>query len=397
MNNTSYDKLKNIATHTQLFLIQYIWIAIIIIIFFITWYYRNQLNKKNTNNNRMESLYNSSKYFPKISSIHSGNSQFDLNDDTGIGRVRDYYIASSYNSCCAGDFQDDYVSLTPLKEVIFHGARLLDFEIYSVNDDLVVAASGSKSPYLKGTYNSLPLGGNKGVLSTIKSHAFSNGTCPNPRDPLFIHLRIKTNIDHYDKLTKYVSETFGSQLLDASYGYEGRSDAPGGGKNISNEQLLDFAGSDSSMAKVIIICDQANKNYRGTTFEELINLSGDSPYLQEKRNKDIQYTQYPKALEEYNKRNLTLTMPDLTNLNDNISSSLHFSYGCQMVCMNYQNMDSNMKSYFEKFNNGGSAFILKPSNLRSQKPVMLKTPPAQNPELSFAPKKIDLPMYKSTI
>ena len=68
-----------------------------------------------------------------------------------------------------------------------------------------------------------------------------------------------------------------------------------------------------------------------------------------------------------------------------------------MVCMNYQNMDSNMKSYFEKFNDGGSAFILKPSNLRSQKPVMLKTPPAQNPELSFAAKKIDLPMYKSSI
>jgi hypothetical protein len=397
MNNDPYDKLIKVVSHAQRLIIEYIWIAILLIVFFITWYYQKQLNKKNTNNTRMESLYNSSKYFPKLSSIHSGNSQFVFDNKTGTGHIRDYYIASSYNSCCGGDFQDDYVSLIPLKEVIFHGARVLDFELYSVNDDLVVAASGSKSPYLKGTYNSLPLGGNSGILSLIKSHAFSNGTCPNPRDPLFIHLRVKTNIDHYNKLTKYVTETFGSQLLNASYGYEGRSDAPGGGKNIANEKLLDFAGTDDTEAKVIIICDQENKNYRGTSFEELINLSGDSVYLQEKRNREIQYTQFPKDLEEYNKVNLTLTMPDLTNLNDNISANLHFSYGCQMVCMNYQNMDQNMKSYFKKFNNAGSAFILKPEHLRFVNPPMLKTPPAQNPELSYAPKTIDLPMYKTTI
>ena len=164
MPNDPYDKLIKTVSHVQRLMIEYIWIAIILIVFFITWYYQKQLNKKDTNNTRMESLYSSSKYFPKISSIHSGNSQFVFDNKTGTGHVRDYYIASSYNSCCGGDFQDDYVSLVPLKEVIFHGARVLDFELYSVNDDLVVAASGSKSPYLKGTYNSLPLGGNSGVL-----------------------------------------------------------------------------------------------------------------------------------------------------------------------------------------------------------------------------------------
>ena len=38
--------------------------------------------------------------------------------------------------------------------------------------------------------------------------------------------------------------------------------------------------------------------------EELINLSGDSAYLHEYRNKDIQYTQFPKALEEFNKQKI---------------------------------------------------------------------------------------------
>ena len=43
---------------------------------------------------------------------------------------------------------------------------------------------------------------------------FSGGTCPNPDDPLFIHLRIKTDKKNiYDKLTKYVREAFPGKLL----------------------------------------------------------------------------------------------------------------------------------------------------------------------------------------
>ena len=394
-----HNQLMNALNKTRRIIVEYIGVAIILVVLFITWYYRRQINKKENNDTAMEAIYNQSTFFPQISSIRKGDARFDLNVDKGIGKVRDYYIASSYNSCCGGDFQDDYVSLKPLKEVIFHGARVLDFEIYSVNDDLVVAASGSASPYLKGTYNSIPLGGDDGVFNTIKTHAFSNGTCPNPEDPLFIHLRIKTNVDHYDKLTSYVQKHFAGHNLDASWGYEGRSDAPGGGKNIANEPLLTFAGDNSTgkKAKVIIICDQANKNYRGTSFEELINLSGDSAYLHEYRNKDIQYTQFPKALEEFNKNNLSLTMPDLTSLNNNVSPNLHFSYGCQMVCMNYQNMDSNMKFYFKKFNESGNAFILKPENLRALAPPKLTIPNKPPKELSYAPKKIDLPMYKTNI
>ena len=97
-----------------------------------------------------------------------------------------YYIASSYNSCCAGDFQDSYVDLVPLKEVIHQGARVLDFALYLVNDDVVVGAGPTDSDNVKGTYNSIPVSGPDGILSTINSYAFQAPT-PNPTDPLFIH------------------------------------------------------------------------------------------------------------------------------------------------------------------------------------------------------------------
>ena len=63
----------------------------------------------------------------------------------------------------------------------------------------------------------------------------------------------------------------------------------------------------------------------------------------------------------------------------------------QMVCMNYPNLDSNMKHYLDKFDKAGTAFILKPKAQRNI-PVTIPVPPAQNPALSLAPKAIDLPM-----
>ena len=397
MSNDPYKRMMEALEKSRDMLKKYIWVGIVLVIIVITWYYKREIGKDSNNNVKIKKIYKSKTYASQISNITSGNGQFKFSDKEGTGHLRDYYIASSCNSCCGGDFQNDFVSLEPLKEIIFSGSRLLDFEIYSVNDDLVVAASGSESPYLKGTYNSISLGGAGGVLQTIRRYAFAGGTCPNPRDPLFINLRIKTNKNHYDKLAKYVSEAFSGYLLNAEYGYEGRSDAPGGGINLANEKILDLAGTDYRKPKVIIICDQANRNYRGTKFEELINLSGDSAYLQIKRNKDLINTHFVKGMEDFNKTSLTLVLPDLTNINDNMSPSLAFSYGCQMCCMNYQNMDEGMKKYFKKFNDAGSAFVLKPKRLRLIAPPTIKPPPPQNPKLTYAPKKIALPMYKTDI
>jgi len=383
------NPLMKAYQRTRIIIIEYTWAIILIIVMMLVWYYKRQINKSTNNDYQMEATYD--KYPPQISNINSVDAKFTFSEKQGTGHVRDYYIASSYNSCCGGDFQDDYVSLVPLKEVIFHGARVLDFEVYVVKNELVVAASPNDSFYIKGTYNSLPLGGKNGVLSFVNGHAFSNGSCPNPEDPLFVHLRIKSDKKNiYDKLTKYVREAFPGKLLNAEYGYEGRSNAPGGGINIGREPLLDFKG------KVIIICDQLNKNYRNTSFEELINLSGNSAYFKEHRSYDIQYTYNPSSLENFSKKYIILTMPDLSSLDDNVPASLHFSYGCQMVCMCYQQVDDNMKYYLDKFNSAGTAFILKPDNLRYI-PVVLQKPTPQSVQLSYAPKSIDLPMYKTSI
>ena len=126
-------------------LIKYGLYAIIgLTLFFILLYISYKLWLKRKNNNEMKS---SLEQIPtKIVSIPFKKASNPL---------RDYYICSSYNSCCGGEFKNDYVDTVPLTEVIKKGARLLDFEIYSIKNKPVISASSQNSFNIKGMYNSI--------------------------------------------------------------------------------------------------------------------------------------------------------------------------------------------------------------------------------------------------
>jgi hypothetical protein len=363
-------KMGGKVTLTKIYLI----CCIIISVMGIAYYVKTARNKSKINNYDMEQEY------VKGSSIGSINKQ-----QGRFGHaLRDYYIASSYNSCCGGEFQNDYVDLEPLKEVIKAGARLLDFEVYSVDGKAVVAASPSDSYEIKGTYNSIPI---SAVLDTISRYAFSPGFCNNSEDPLFLHFRFKTdNTNIYRQMSKSVQKILGGRLLPTKYGREGRN----GTGNIVQLPLLDFKG------KVIIIAQNDSNNFRDSAFEDLVNMSTAVPFLNSVRNYGVQYTHDPNGFKEFNKKNMTLTMPDLSALNKNVPALLHQQYGCQFVCMNYANMESNMMYYLKMFNSNGTAFVLKPENLR-YKVTTIAPPKKQNPKLSYAKKTISLPMFKANI
>jgi hypothetical protein len=351
-----------------------IYAIIIVLIISIVNYIYKQLNKKRTNNNDMEYSLDGVKV--EITSLNINNPKFKH-------KLRDYYIASSYNSCCGGDFKNDYVDYVPLKQVIKQGARMLDFEIYSLNSRPVVAASSESSYNLKETYNSLPF---DDVMEIISRYAFSSSTCPNPNDPLFIHLRVKSNHeDIYKSMAKSIKSQFSKRLLGEKYKNEAH------GENLGTVPLKEFVG------KVVIICDSTNDNFRKVPiFEELVNMTSSSQFMRGLRNYDVTYTHDADELVEYNKKQMTVVIPDLTNESNNMPASLHHKYGCQFVCMSYQTFDENLKYYLTLFNENGHAFILKPKKLRYI-PVTIPAPTPQNPQLSYAPRTIQKPYYKHQI
>ena len=374
------NAFKNMLKDKNKWLMLYLILIIVFIIWLLFWYINGKLKLKDTNNANMRNNLAAIKG-SKISNINAGN-------PTHKHKLRDYYMASSYNSCCGGNTEKDFVDMFPLQKVIERGARLLDFEIYSLEGSPVVAAGPEATTNgkfcLKGTYNSLPF---KKVMQQVRMRAFSGGAggAPNPDDPLVLSFRVKTNNGNiYHSMANTMRQVFSGMFLPSKYNYEGKHNSSG--KDIiANLPILGIK------RKVIIVCSDPNFNFRGTPFHEFVNISGRGkdgsgmPFAKTYKNIDIVQTYDSKSLIEENKKFLAITMPDFTKITSNPPAPIHHKFGCQWVMMNYSVVDPNFEYYNNFFASSGSAFRLKPDHLRYFE-TTIPEPKKQDPRLSLGPK-----------
>jgi hypothetical protein len=298
--------------------------------------------------------------------------------------LRDYYIKTSYNSCSTGEFQNDWVSLCALENVIKQGCRVLDFEIYQVDGRAVVATSNSTRVTEKGTYNSLSI---HSVIKTIADKAVSTSmtsdTCPNPFDPLFLHFRIKSaHKEVYDDIADAIVQHLGSSLLSNAHSYENN------GLNLASEPLNALLG------KVIIMVDKVESNHiRATKMEELTNMMGNSAFLHSLSYNDILFTPDMDEMIDYNRKNMTFAYPNLSHKSDNATNSHKIMlFGVQMVAMCFQTQDVHLKTYTKTFDDHGFAFQLKPPDLR-YKVVTAEEPKKISEDLSYGYKNYETNHY----
>ena len=335
-------------------------------------YTRNKMVLGKNNCDKIKTMYSS---FPTISS-------FNINDSSYQYKLRDYYIKTAYNCCCSGQFKNDWVDECALKACIAQGARVLDFEIYSLDDEPVIATSTVDNYNIKQTYNDIHL---KKALQIVNNYAFSGGSCPNPNDPLILHFRISSNNEKvYKKMADTIYSTIGPKLLGKEYSYDYD------GKNLGSEPLTNFVG------KIIISVDRSNPVYETTPLKEYVNIASNSVFLRGAREYDVKYTPDSNELIDYNKKNMSFTMPDLSVSNNNVSAALNFSYGCQWVGMCFQNFDSNMEYYSLFFDKVGHAFVLKPENLRFV-PATIPNPKPQSPENSYTTRTTKTDYYSLSV
>jgi len=162
-------------------------------------------------------------------------------------------------------------------------------------------------------------------------------------------------------------------------------------------------------AKVVIILQIENKDYLETDLKELVNMESGSNFMNMKESFYIKTEQNKKGVIEHNKHNFTLVIPDKIS-KDGDSSSLEccvpgsqnpnfknsYKVGCQIVCMCFQNPDSNLKNYNKFFHSKGTAFVLKPEALR-YKVVCVDPPKPQKKANSFASRKVSDDYYSFNI
>ena len=361
------------------------WMVIVMIFIIITatiMYIYSKSAYKDNHCNVIKDVYTD---MGKVSSI-------DLNDPKFKNfLLRDYYIKTAYNCCAIGDFKNTFVDVCGLKNVIKQGVRVLDFAIYSVGNKPVIAVSSIPCDHsvdipqcfvIKESYNYVEF---DKAMQIVASYAYAGDTCPNPNDPLILNFRIMSkNSSIYDSMTETLKNKLGDHLLGKEYSYENN------GKSLAFEPIFKFVN------KAIIIVDKANPYFEGTKLEELVNIGSNSVFMRSLTESEVKYTPDFNELKQYNKKNMTLELPDVSSNDTNPSAALAMKYGVQMIGMCYQNYDSNLEFYETFFANAGYSFVLKPEPLRYVE-VTIAEPVKQNPELSYAPRATKSSYYSFTV
>jgi hypothetical protein len=363
------DYLSNIQNMDENFQMYIIFTIIFMVLAIFIWYmiYLGRLEASECN--YMNTLY---------PSVDGNIRAIAAKDPDCSGNLYDYYIKTAYNACSGGSYKNDFVDVCNLKAVIKQGVRCLDFEVYSMDNQPVVSTSTSASYHVKETFNSVNFAS---VMDIIRNYAFSGGTCPNATDPLLIHLRFKSNNQAmYSKLAD-IFKTNGDLMLGMNYSYEIA------GKNLGTVPLLDLKG------KVILIVDRSNTAFlENQQLLEFVNLTSNSMFMRAydyygvKNNPDIN------ELTEYNKRDMTIVLPDAGANPSNPSGIVCRASGCQMVAMRYQLVDSFLTENALFFDRASYAFALKPADLRYE-PVTVAAPIPQNPAYSYATRNIATDYY----
>lgn len=357
-------------------------LLIVLIIIIATIYYfakKNDSNKSSSSSSSTDSTTATTVKNPNLASIQASNKNFQKT-------LSKYYILSSYNCCNTGTISDGYCTTSMLTNVLMQGVRFLDFQIFSQNDQPVVSTSTQSSYFVKEGNNVCPFVSVMQVLSTL---AFSSTNVPNPKDPLFIHLRFfSSNPTMYQNLANLFKQ-YDSILLDPSYGFQ----------NTSNPILKTTKLSDL-MNNIIICVDESNKTFQDCPdLCEYVNLTSSSMNFRSLTYGDVVNSSDIQELQRYNTSsgNLTMVIPD-TNGDENPNSIVTQEAAIQITCMMFNlTDDTNLIAYTNFFNKAGSAFVLVPSDLSSMPTTVIPDAAPQTPAVSFAPKTVNDPNYSFTL
>lgn len=361
--NTRLNDIKNIATKKFDKLIggeNNVVIITFIIIFFIlfsvlSWIY-NTLSNKSRSCVRINSIYKEGNDLR----THAAALPIKINEDNKLKiLVKNFFIKTAYNCCCVDGYKNNWVDGCALRKCIYQGARCLDFEIYSYDNDPIIAASTANNNSIKETYNYMKF---QDVLNIIKNENNSNNI-DNASDPLFLHFRIMSdNINIYKKMAILIK----SVLFNNNDQNKNRC--------YIKEKNLVMSNINELQNKYIIMVNAKNYvNVQQTDLIDYVNLQSGGPNLGLLRYQTLLAAGDNNALlKAQTKKSLFIVLPDLNNNIENYDWTKAYNNGCQFIAMKFQNVDNQLIHYnkimfIENINNINGqalrAIILKPPNL----------------------------------
>ena len=276
------------------------------------------------------------------------NTQFISSNDNAI---RHFCIKSSSDSAYTGK----HMNLDMIKYLLGRGCRFLDFEVF-IKDNIPIVAYSTNRQSLETFTSEAPAVSLAGVFSTIMSNAFTD-TSPNPEDPLFIHLRIKTlDPNAYTKIAKLIKSGLGKKML---------KDSNGDAVPLTlDTQLTSLQG------KLAVIVDK----HSSPGYQNYSTCSPDQTECFSLANQ-VNMVSNSQSIRTYYQRDLTfqpinppdpsvylfrIVLPDLGFFNSAKNSDATYltkNYGAQVVAQAFYTKDSNLRIYEDMFKKNRSAFL----------------------------------------
>jgi len=357
------NKMIESMDHTKVVLV----VVIFILFSLMSWIYTT-LNKENAACNKLNIMYREHNTFISKSYLNNGRQinrkgvyQNIEEDKDIICILRNYYIKAAYNCCCGDGYKNNFVNLCALEKCIAQGARCLDFEIYSYNNEPIVAASTANNNSIKETYNSLKL---TEVFDVLNASVF-NGKTASANDPMILHLRIMSeNATIYDLIAKYLVSHLtrgGDHLLPLKYSIQ---DAEYEGKN--GDELLQMRITNLYQKYIIAVHTNHKTILENSRLARFVNFkSGYNKFQLFRYNQMSASDSNNPLIINASKPCLFMVIPSINNSIVNYDYLIPLSNGCQIIAMKFQNMDKNLISYNKFFKGkGGYPYVLKPDNLK---------------------------------
>jgi hypothetical protein len=271
-----------------------------------------------------------------------------------------YCIKASYNSAYDGS----KITIDALDNVMKRGCRFLDFEIYNVSG--VPSVGVGVDPEFKSllSSNTLPF---SQIMTRIYNSAFLGSWIPNPRDPLFVHMRIKTNCDAAHTKNCEIYSKIADILNVSGYQYVDNNE---NAKPVTGDTTLT-----AIMQKIIFCIDTGlspDYDTYASDLKSLINLETNttncaiyqySDFTTMKPNILTNVADYPMMADpQTGSLSLSMAVPDRNKRTvNNPASPLSWmrNFGCQTIFYQYwlPPGDAAGNQYEDIFNQFNTAFV----------------------------------------
>jgi len=247
------------------------------------------------------------------------------------------FIKTAYNCCCNGDIKNGYVDSCALMNCAKQGVRALDFTIYSLHGEPVIATSTLDSKKYKESYNSLPF--TKTMSQVKQMFMYDIANCPNIKDPLFLIFRIQSsNLKIYNKMGDVLQSLFGYGNSSGNKLFKAAYSVP-----VDQEPISSFYG------KVTILVDITGLNgYENSTLASITALELGTLTNQIYRESDAM--DIVESGITPNENRLNVLYPDYSPKSNNYDFyTVGMLQGFQFIGINFQMNDSYLMNYNEFF------------------------------------------------